>query len=52
MQVLKGILGILLDAKLPFEEHYKTLLNKTNRTIGPLRKLQSFTTKSSINNYL
>ena len=23
------------------EEHYKSILNKTNRTIGPLRKLQS-----------
>ena len=32
-------LGILLDSKLTFEEHYKTILNKTNRTIGLLRKL-------------
>ena len=34
-------LGILLDSKLTFEEHYKTILSKTNRTIGLLRRLQS-----------
>ena len=34
-------LGILLDSKLTFEEHYKIILGKTNRTIGLLRKLQS-----------
>ena len=34
-------LGILLDSKLTFEEHYKTILCKTNRSIGLLRKLQS-----------
>ena len=33
--------GIILDSKLTFEEHYKTVLNKTNRTIGFLCKLQS-----------
>ena len=27
-------LGIILESKLTFEEHYKTVLNKTNRTIG------------------
>ena len=32
-------LGILLDSKLTFEEHYQTILNKTNRTTGLLRKL-------------
>ena len=36
-------LGVLLDSKLTFEEHYKTILSKTNRTIGLLR---------STNNYL
>ena len=35
-------LGILLDLKLTFEEHCKIIINKTNRTIGPLCKLQSF----------
>ena len=34
-------LGILLDSKLTFEERYKTILNKTNSTIGLLPKLQS-----------
>ena len=32
-------LSILLDSKLTFEEHYQTILNKTNRTTGLLRKL-------------
>ena len=43
---------VLLDSKLTPEEHYKTILNKTNRTIGIIHKLQKLTTKSSINNYL
>ena len=34
-------LGILLDSELAFEEYYKTILSKTNRTIGLLHKLQS-----------
>ena len=34
-------LGIILDSKLTFEDHYKTVLIKTNRTIGLLRKLKS-----------
>ena len=34
-------LGITLDSKLTFEEHYKTVLSKTNRTIGLLLKLQN-----------
>ena len=34
-------LGITLDPKLTFEEHYKTVLSKTNRTIGLLLKLQN-----------
>ena len=34
-------LGILLDLKLTFEEHCKIIINKTNRTIGLLCKLQS-----------
>ena len=31
---------IILDSKLIFEEHYKTVLNKANRMIGFLCKLQ------------
>ena len=41
-------LGILLDAKLTFEEHYKSILNKTNRTIGLLRKLQSLLPRATL----
>ena len=33
-------LSIILDSKLTFEKHYKTVLSKTNRSIGLLRKLQ------------
>ena len=32
-------LGIILDSKLTFEDHYKTVLSKANRTKGLLRKL-------------
>ena len=38
-------LGILLDSKLTFEEHCKTILGKTKRTIELLRKLQSQLTR-------
>ena len=41
-------LGILLDAKLTFEEHYQTILTKTNRTIGLLRKLQSLLPRAAL----
>ena len=41
-------LGILLDARLTFEEHYKTILSKTNRTIGLLRKLQSLLPRAAL----
>ena len=34
-------LGIMLDSKLTFEEHYNTVLSKTNRTVGLLYKLQN-----------
>ena len=45
-------LGILLDAKLTFEEHYKSILRKTDGIIGLLRKLQSLLSRAAINNYL
>ena len=41
-------LGILLDSKLTFEEHYKTILSKTNRTIGLLLKLQSLLPRAAL----
>ena len=34
-------LGVILDAKLTFEEHLKNVFNKTNKTIGLLRKLSN-----------
>ena len=32
-------LGVILDVKLTFEEHLQNVFNKTNKTIGFLRKL-------------
>ena len=33
---------MFLDIKLNFSEHLKTIFQKTNKTIGVLRKLQTF----------
>ena len=44
-------LDILLDARLTFEEHYKTIPSKTNRTIGLLRKLQSLLPRAALTIY-
>ena len=41
-------LGILLHARLTFEEHYKTIISKTNETIGLLRKLQSLLPRAAL----
>ena len=42
-------LGILLEEHhKTFEEHYKTILNKTNRTIGLLRKLRSLLPRAAL----
>ena len=41
-------LGIILDSKLTFEDHYKTVLSKTNRTIGLLRKLQDLLPREAL----
>ena len=41
-------LGILFDSKLTFEEHCKTVLSKTNRTIGLLRKLQGLLPRAAL----
>ena len=34
-------LGVILDVKLTFEEHLKNVFNKTNKTIGLLKKLSN-----------
>ena len=34
-------LGLILNTKLNFQEHLKSILNKVNKTIGQLRKLQN-----------
>ena len=39
---------IILDSKLIFEEHYKTVLNKTNRMIGFLCKRQSLLPRQAL----
>ena len=41
-------LGIILDSKLTFEDHYKTVLNKTNGTIGLLHKLQNLLPREAL----
>ena len=35
-------LGIFLERKLNFEEHFKTIVNKISKTRGLLRKFQNF----------
>ena len=39
---------MFLDCKLNFEEHLKTIVNKINKTIGLLRKLQNFLPRKSL----
>ena len=39
---LRKHLGTFLDCKLNFEEHFKTIVNKINRTTGLLREFQNF----------
>ena len=39
---LQKHLRMLLDCKLNFEEHIKSIVNKINKTIGLLRKFQNF----------
>ena len=41
-------LGMILHSKLTFEDHYKTVLSKTNRTIGLLRKLQNMQPREAL----
>ena len=41
-------LGIVLDNRLPFEEHLKIILNKVNKTIGLLGKLHNILPRSGL----
>ena len=41
-------LGIILDSKLTFDDHYKTILSKTNGTIVLLRKLQDLLPREAL----
>ena len=41
-------LGVILDLKLSFEEHLKNVFNKTNTTIGLLRKLSNLLPRQAL----
>ena len=41
-------LGVILDVKLTFDEHLNNVLNKVNKTIGLLRKLQNLLSRSTL----
>ena len=41
-------LGVILDVKLTFEEHLKNVFNKTNKTIGFLRKLSNLLPRQAL----
>ena len=41
-------LGMILDAKLNFQEHIKNILTKVNKTTGLLRKLQNILPRGSL----
>ena len=41
-------LGIILDESLSFEEHLKTILVKTNKTLYLLRKLQNLLPRAAL----
>ena len=40
--------GMFLDLKLNFQEHFENMLNKVNKTIGLLRKLQNTLPRPSL----
>ena len=44
----KKHLGVILDAKLTFEEHLKNVFNKTNKTIGLLPKLSNLLPRQAL----
>ena len=41
-------LGVILDVKLTLEEHLKIVFNKTNKTIGLLRKLSNLLPRQAL----
>ena len=41
-------LWVILDAKLTFKEHLKNVFNKTNKTMGLLRKLSNLLPKQAL----
>ena len=41
-------LGVVIDNRLSFEDHLKMILNKVNKTIGFLRKLQNILSRSAL----
>ena len=41
-------LGFILDVKLTFEEHLKSVFNKTNKTIGLLKNLSNLLPRQSL----
>ena len=41
-------LGVILDITLTFEEYLKNLFNKTNKTIGLLRKLSNLLPRQAL----
>ena len=42
------LLGIILDIKLTFEEHLKSVFKKTNKTIGLLQKLSNLLPRQAL----
>ena len=45
---LQKYLGIFLDCKLNFEEDFKTIVNKINKTTGLLCKFQNFLSRNPL----
>ena len=41
-------LGLFLEFKLNFQEHFENILNKVSKTIGLLRKLQNTLHRASL----
>ena len=41
-------LGVVLDNRLSFEDHFKMIINKVNKTIGLLPKLQNILPRSAL----
>ena len=44
----QNILGVTLDVKLTFDKHLNNVLNKVDKTIGLLRKLQNLLSRSTL----